>query len=167
MNNSNVSTVDSKPTEPRCQPKTLYRNPVTPEFKNINVIFEQSIQISITIPIKEEHKLTCAWLRQEIADRVNEDLQMRPGKKPLCSELTLQAMPQNLLLDYWLSLPNKTVSVLEDDQTLYAKPVQASKQSPVKSTNVSLQNFDILSKIGWGGFSTVYLGKFKRFLEID
>ena len=149
----NTVSVEIQQNESLAQPKTQVKDQQDLEVRNINVIFEQSVQLQISIPCKEEHKITCVWLRQEISKRINQELQMRPGMKPLSTELILETMPRNILLDYWLSLPQKTVFLLEEGQTLFARRAQPAKQSGLSRTNVSLKDFEILSKIGWGGFS--------------
>lgn len=59
-------------------------------------------------------------------------------------------------MDYYLTLDNEEASFL-NGETIVLKPVYSVKQ-PV----INLNSFDIIQCIGSGGFSTVFLCRFKE-----
>lgn len=153
----------------RKQLETMTRLNLTTEcsgffgVKTINILFERRIHAQISIPLREEGTLTCAWLHEEVAKQINFELQNKSQNtlegRSSVTELILEASPRNVWLDYWLSLSEKPVHILTDGQTLIAREKMKPAPTMRQKKEICVKDFDILSKIGWGGFSAVYLGK--------
>lgn len=75
--------------------------------------------------------------------------------------VSLETKKRSLLLDYYLTIPNKTIEFLQGDVELafyHRTRVAGVLESPIES-RISLNDFEVIAKLGSGGFATVYLGK--------
>mgnify|MGYP000860317424 CR=1 FL=1 len=145
-----------------CSP---YRNnakcALSAHFKKVKILFEDFIEVEVTIFRSEEKNLTCDWFHREALIKINNELRNHPSEMRRVTQLNFEAVPSNIMLDYWLSLPKKSIFLLQDGQTLIAREPQSKHFTSIDDDEdkaISLDDFDILSKIGRGGFSVVYLG---------
>lgn len=104
----------------------------------------------------EQEKLTCSWLVSEAMSQLAHEklLQLDP-RRPIVS---LQTVDHLISLDYWLSCPGKSISVLKDGLVL--TPFYGDNNYKIQGQKINLNYFHIVKLIGSGGFSKVYLGKF-------
>lgn len=81
--------------------------------------------------------------------------------------VSLQTKNKELMKDYFLTLPERKIDFLENNTGLtfyYKDCVSEVEESPIES-RISLHDFEILAKLGAGGFATVYLGNYKSLLR--
>ena len=100
------------------------------------------------LKIEKAHssKLTCEWLLNQVKKKFSSESAPRI--------VGLKAVPVSLSLDYWLSMPTKTLEVLPSQVVL--EPIIARAREAKRK--VGLQDFEICGMLGKGGYSHVYLG---------
>lgn len=160
MNPRSFINSDSDISEASHPVKTVAKYALSAHFKHLTVIFENALEIEINIFRSEEKNLTIEWLHREIVQKINNELESEPGTYKRVTQIILEASPPNILLDYYLSLPKKSVFPIHDGQVLFARrpqPKQSNTMDDDEKTP-SLDDFEVLSKLGWGKSSTVYLG---------
>ena len=124
-----------------------------PVFKTILVQYQPKLHINISVPSSKSKEYSCRWLLQEAKRKL---------KKAFPSEnfedvVALQTLKGEYAVDLWLTLPNKSLSVIKDGTIL--KPFyKQDEDSTNQFEKVSLESFIIETKLGYGAFSTVYLG---------
>lgn len=77
------------------------------------------------------------------------------------SIVSLETKKRELIIDYFLTLPDKKLDYLQDQIELaffHKNFISETQESPIES-RISLKDFEILAKLGQGGFATVFLGK--------
>ena len=84
---------------------------------------------------------------------------MKHNKKiPLKRIVALRSARNNDLLDYYLTLPNKSTTILRDYDILWA--ILSPSHSPGPELSYSPKSaYQKVNEIGSGGFSKVYKGK--------
>lgn len=136
------------------------RNALSSHFKKIKVIFDGVLEIELSFFRSQEQNLTCEWLHKEIVNKINAKLSSPSDKTTKITAVYLETSPSNIQLDYWLTLPKKSISVLQDGQVLIARKVEENRKFAVDCEEgmMEITDFKILADIGWGGVSSVYLG---------
>ena len=132
----------------------------TEAFKLIKLTHDSEELLSIkldTTDYTEGQKHTTTWLFREL----KAGLQSSDKKvsEPYLSESVIgfKTVPQNISIDYWLTLDDKPLDVLGAKTTI--EPIFASyEQAKSVSAKLKLNNFELIKGIGRGGFSKVYLG---------
>ena len=123
----------------------------------IQIRYGNELSTKIVLDRRSASERTCNWLRYEAERSLNRvDLDGRFSteiKRMVC----LKTVPPFLPLDYWLSLPEKTLDALPDKVLL--EPVIAPEKEETQEPNkVQLSDFEIYGMIGKGAFAKVYLG---------
>lgn len=124
-------------------------------MKNIYIQYTPDLTISILVPSEKSKELTCGWLLKEANERLKE---IDPKVKQYERILALQTVDGKFAVDYWLTLPERSLSIIKDGTVLKAF-YQQEVRSKSEEGKISLENFVIESQIGKGAFSNVYLGK--------
>lgn len=112
--------------------------------------------VQICFPAEKSKELTCHWLVEQAIMKLKEAF---PEGEGLSSIVALQTVYREYAVDHWLSIPYRNLSILRDGTMLkpYYRP---AKKVDTHSTKVSLDDFIIETKLGYGAFSSVYLGSF-------
>lgn len=127
--------------------------------RTIIVEYEEGRAIKISIPSSNKETLTCQWLFSEAIAKIREDARKRNIKIDTSKIIALKTKNLMILVDYWLSLPEKSLSVLEDGLVLvpvYGFSRQVSEQKDF--SQLSREDFLYEEQIGKGGFAQVFLG---------
>ena len=123
--------------------------------KHIFVEAKDGTRIDIKFDVSEQENLTCGWL---LSETIREFTKRRlPDLNNATSMVMLETVDGIITLDYWLSDPERSVSVLKDGTVL--KPVYSDPAFQIGKQKVTINHFHILKLLGIGGTSKVYLGK--------
>lgn len=124
-------------------------------LKAIYVQHGLNTAVKLVVPADRGDHLTTQWLFNETIKELKAKF---PTETCFDNVVALQTANNNFAIDYWLTQPNKPISVLKNETIL--KPF--FKQPNIKSSSgkVSLDDFIIETRLGYGAFSRVYLGKF-------
>lgn len=134
------------------------------EYKRI--ILEYNAEINVTLFIKKSDlsKLSCEWLLEEAKREFKEIAAKKQVKIDVSTIVALRTKLGNHLIDYCLTLPEKTLAMLQDGVMLVPYFNKHPKGSqPQKNEGdipqAQLKDFEFLAFLGKGGFGRVYLGK--------
>lgn len=161
--------IKSQDTPQSITPDTLDQSPQgdTPQsqslgydenrYKLVIVELEGLNEIRLLIDKEEQNMLTCEWLLNTVKEKIIENNSKSEQKIDVSKIIALKTKARKLAIDYWLTLSNKDLSVLED--TLVLLPYYATEIVSHGNTHKpSIQDYQIEAKIGNGGFASVYLG---------
>ena len=124
-------------------------------MKTVFIRLEDGSQVKVSFDVAQQDKLTCEWLVSEaISQLAQEKLLKLDPRRPI---VALQTLDHLIPLDYWLSCPGKSISVLKDGIVL--TPFYGDNNFKIQGQKVNLGFFHIVKLIGSGGFSKVYLSK--------
>lgn len=125
-----------------------------PASKNIYIEYALDQKLKISVPSTKTKVHTCGWLLEETIQKLK---QVNPTNKQFENIVALQTTDDQFAIDHWLTLPQKSISILKDGIVL--KPFY-KQESGSKDINgkVSLEDFVVETKLGFGAFSNVYLG---------
>ena len=123
----------------------------SPAFKEILIQHQPEQLVTIVVPFLKTKEHTCGWLLQEAKRK----LQKAFPSENFENMVALQTLKGEYAVDHWLTHPNKSLSVIKDGTIL--KPFYKQEVNPFEK--VSLESFIIETKLGYGAFSNVYLGK--------
>ena len=124
------------------------------------IIIEHSygIQFDITFPCKGKDQLTCGWLLQQVIKQLKNIAAMHAFTRNPNDIIALRTKNCEYAVDHLLADPSRTLDFLKENTILhpyYGPNDQESKEYGIK---VSLDNFEVETKLGHGAFSQVYLG---------
>lgn len=126
-----------------------------PNTKSVSIQYGSEVKIKISFPATKSRDHTCAWLLDEAIRQLK---QTYPNEKNFDNVVALQTVNGEFAVDHWLTMPRKNLSILRDETVL--KPFFSQDiSSDDASCKVSLDSFIIETKLGYGAFSNVYLGK--------
>lgn len=126
------------------------------------VEYGEDLVVKVSFPATEKGLLTCQWLVNETIIKIKEDVRRRNTKFDLANFVGLKTKNKISSLDYWLTLPNKSLSVFEEGLILLPVFAVPKKPRELKEANQFTKNdFVYELQIGRGGFADVYLGKLK------
>lgn len=157
---------------------TKKEEPSVPTLESMTIIFEYAPEKTFSLKFTPEElkKMTSGELFTDGLTRLLTLLDQNPGLSEVIhieSIVSIQTKKRDLMKDYYLTIDDKKIDFLEDNTvlTFYHKTfVSLTEESPIES-RVSLKDFEILAKLGAGGFATVYLGNntfyFLPFLIVD
>ncbi len=124
-------------------------------MKNVFIRLENGAQVKVSFEVALQDKLTCEWLVSEaISQLAQEKLLKLDPRRPI---VALQTLDHLIPLDYYLSCPGKSISVLKEGMVL--TPFYGDNNYKIQGQKVNLSFFHIVKMIGSGGFSKVYLSK--------
>lgn len=125
-------------------------------LKTIYIENQYGPKLEVTLSTQFIKEQTCKWLLEELKSKL----------KQICSSeklpeidriVALQTTDAQYAVDQWLTLPHKSANILENGTIL--KPFyKQSSNTKKNSTKISLDDFIIETKLGYGAFSNVYLG---------
>ncbi|KAL4490899.1 hypothetical protein ABPG72_008635 [Tetrahymena utriculariae] len=129
--------------------------------KKIYVQLSNKKLIQIMYDIKDENNLTCGWLLSEAIRKIHSHQDRYLDIiEDTSSIVALITDKQDLSTDFYLSQFERPLKYVKDGQIL--KPYYADQSYKFDDGNrITLKHFDILKKIGLGGFSEVYLARRK------
>lgn len=134
---------------------------------NTTVIYIQNGakgRIEIAFPSEKAHELTCHWLLEQTVSKLK---QVFPDQENFDNIATLCTVSREYAVDHWLNFPYRSISVLKSGTVLYPFYRQTSKAKEDGSTKkISLDDFSVEIKLGFGAFSKVYLGRNHSSIQI-
>ena len=132
-------------------------------YKTLYIEVEDGVKVPLKIDLAEQNHLTCGWLVSEAVKVLaqNNLFKLDPNH-PI---MALQTVDKLLTLDYWLSIPERPISVLKEGLVL--KPFYGDNSYKIEGQKLSLSYFDCIKLLGSGGFSKVYLGNIYRVTSHD
>lgn len=145
---------------------------VATDTKWVIVEYNNQLRIEVSFSRKNQHQLTCAWLFSQVLKQLSEEALAKHLLVDFSNFIALKTRSNHVLLDYWLTLPDKPIAPLRDGTVLvpYFRESQSKLLDLMEkdSSLVTLHDFDIVARIGRGGYSRVYLGNksFSGFLLI-
>lgn len=131
-----------------------------PADKVINIQHSNNEVVQIMIPADKAKELTCYWLLQQAISKLKEKF---PQEVNFDDIVTLCTVTRDYAVDHWLTFHYRNLSVLKSGTTL--KPFYKQKSEEAKSLadddfkKVTLDDFIVEIKLGYGAFSKVFLGK--------
>jgi len=125
--------------------------------KNIFVEAKDGTKVDIKFEVSEQENLTCGWLLSETIRQFTK--KRLPDISESNNMVMLQTVDGIITLDYWLSDPERSVSVLKDGTIL--KPFYGNPDCQINKQKVTINDFHLLKLIGIGGTSKVYLARRK------
>ena len=140
---------------------TVLRKQVRPRQSQAIIIeIDNNFRIKISLTAAEKELFTCQWLLSEAIHRIREEVKKRAIDLDISKIVALKTKNQILSLDYWLTFPNKTLSLFEDGIVLvpvfgYSKTIREQKK---QLSQLSRDDFVYEAQVGKGGFATVHLG---------
>ena len=151
MNNSTTIPI-SNSTSSKPQPTAMLR---------VTVEILEDLVFSLDIPGDSEH--TSGWLLGHIRFLLAKQFYAKRCSTEFVSSIVgLQTKNNDLHLNYLLSLPDMVLTFLPDKITLvpYYCTLNVSTADCIEP-KITLNDFEILSKIGEGGFGMIYLVRMK------
>ena len=142
------------------QGKSVFQLKPLKKKKTITLKYKEGIMVDMEFESEQVGRARIHmtnWLIEE-GKKLLEAEATRLGKAiDVKSILGFRTANQDLSVDYWLSLPNKSIDILEENVILipYFK-IDAPKNS------FSLNDFEVIKEIGKGAFATAYLARFKE-----
>eukprot|EP00331_Platyophrya_macrostoma_P004269 CAMPEP_0176422360 /NCGR_PEP_ID=MMETSP0127-20121128/9689_1 /TAXON_ID=938130 /ORGANISM="Platyophrya macrostoma, Strain WH" /LENGTH=588 /DNA_ID=CAMNT_0017803199 /DNA_START=28 /DNA_END=1794 /DNA_ORIENTATION=+ len=176
MANKNASLINKK-LHAICEDHTTYSVPLgltkkeettIPIVENITITFEYAPEKTFKMEFKPDDmkKMTCGELFTDSLTRLLAIVEKNPDQKEVHVEsiVSMQTKKKDLIKDFYLTLDDKKIDFLEDGTILkyfHKTFVLDIEESPIES-RISLKDFEILAKLGAGGFATVYLVRWKK-----
>ena len=155
--------------------ESFYQDPIKPKKTiqsdsaiHVNSELKQAINISLVIMFDMETKitidfkkaaaghLTCEWLVTEALNRV---LERGPNSRVMQSipnYIGLKTRDGNLAIDYWLTLPQKTLTVFENSMVLVPIYKREHPYRP-KGEKICVEDFEYARMICETKFSKIFL----------
>ena len=102
------------------------------ETKAFTIVADNGSKINILIKLSEQENLTCEWLVGEAMKKLAEHnlLKLDPNR-PI---VALQTLDKHIALDYWLSIPGRSISKLKDGLVL--RPFYGDNKYNLKLNNI-------------------------------
>jgi len=148
-NSNNSKQEETKESKNHCnEPK---------DTKTVKVIYDSQLSIKLTIKKSEQESLTCHWLMQEVLRNLQSVSKQKDLKRDFSSFIKLKTQNKNIQLDYWLSLPDKSIAPLPHNITLL--PVHSITND--RKGPVSQKDFEILTILAEGGSCDVFIARKK------
>ncbi|KAL4451065.1 hypothetical protein ABPG74_021387 [Tetrahymena malaccensis] len=129
--------------------------------KKIYVQLSNKKLIQIVYDVNDENNLTCGWLLSEAIRKIHQHQDKYLDIiEDTSSIVALITDKQDISTDFYLSQFERPLKYVKDGQIL--KPYYADRSYKFDDGNrITLKHFDVLKKIGLGGFSEVYLARRK------
>ena len=149
-------------------PFALYAmgNPTNYKIR-VEINFLGKLTTAMVFERKKASQLTCGWLLEETRrNLMKADLAGRYSPE-ISKIIALSTAPRSIALDYWLTLPEKDLSILPYKIQLEPVIAQESRKNIDKGPNTKpnknyLKEFEIYGLLGQGAFAKVYLGNVKH-----
>jgi hypothetical protein len=145
--------------------------PVPLAQENITIIIEYAPEktFNLSFTANDLKLYTCGKLFIDSLSKLLTILEEDAPKAEIHIEsiVSLQTKKRELIKDYLLTVPERKVDFLEHETvlTFYHKTfVVDIGESPIEA-RISFNDFEILAKLGEGGFATVYLGNLTFILD--
>ena len=151
--NSTRESLDSKTKIPS-------KSDVDAKHRLIYLKYTDDIQVKLTLNQKDSTEHTTDWLLYEGREKLLSKAQSFGVSFDPETLVTFRTADQKLPIDYWLTLPGKSLDILENKAVLF--PFFKEKKDPSKKNRIKRRDFEIIKTIGRGGFSKVYLGNYSR-----
>lgn len=138
--------------------------------KRIVLEYDSDLKVHMIYKIADEKKLTCEWLLREGVKNMKAIAEKKKLQKDFSKILAFTSKSKNILVDYWLTLPDMDLSLLEDGTVLVpyfkTKSSGSTSQDSKSTTDINgssvrsakLTDFEFITLLGKGGFSKVFLG---------
>lgn len=132
------------------------------DMKIITVEFNEKVKVDISFQKNSQIQHNCSWLYRQALKMLSEEALSKGMLLDLTNVVAFKTKSNSLMLDYWLTLPDKPLTPIPDGTVLVPYipeiPPKDSEQSEKDASSVGLQDFDVLVRIGKGGYSRVFLG---------
>lgn len=132
-----------------------------PENKITTVFIHYGVnsKVEIKIPENLQKHLTCAWLLEETINKIKKaggDLNLRDENATI---VTLKTKNNDYAVDHLLNDPKQDLRFLRGGTILEPYYGVNTRCLDEFGNKVELSDFEIETKLGYGAFSNVYLGK--------
>lgn len=134
------------------------------EMKTIIIEYNDTLKTEISFLRTLQNQLDCGWLFRQAVKQLSEEAVVKNVSIDLENIIALRTKSNNYTLDHWLTFPERSVAPINDGSILVAYIKDTTVSTERRSFNegdassVSFKDFDLLAKIGKGGYSRVYLG---------
>jgi len=133
---------------------------ISKEVKTAKLIYDSQLTVKITYKKSEQESLTCGWLLQEALQSLNDLCKEKNLERDFKTLIAFKTKQKNVQLDYWLSLPKKSLCQLPDNAVLLpVHSVQPATQS--RNGQVTQNDFEMLSILGEGCSCDVFAARKK------
>lgn len=132
------------------------------DTKTIKVVYDSQLSVKITVKKSEQESLTCDWLMQEVLKNLVSISKQKKLEIDFSSFIKLKTKTKNVQMDYWLSLPEKSIAPLPHNIVLL--PVHSVETSMSHRKGQVCQNdFEVLTILAEGGSCDVFIGNRLKF----
>lgn len=125
--------------------------------KIIKITLQKKLKIVIELLFDNATTSTCEWLLKEARRKFEEIDRGGKYRSDISRIVALKTTKDNLMLDYMLTQPERTLEILPEKITLQAYVAPAT-QLGSQAKKTSLQDFEICGCLGRGSFARIYLG---------
>lgn len=153
------------------QPAFEMNSATLKDYKRVILEYDGDIRVKLIFKRRDALKFTCEWLLQEGLNQLQQIAEKKGIKKDFDRVAAFKTKSRNYLVDYYLTMPHKSLAFIKDGTVL----VPFFKRKPALLINIdndetqnkdqdfgvpkaSLKDFEIITLLGKGGFSKVYLG---------
>lgn len=154
--NKKGTKVNGPNTQKKEETKTAHTN--SKDVKIVKINYDSQLTTKISYKKADQESLTCSWLLQEAVRALQAVAKQKNLQYDFTTFIGLKTQNKNIQLDYWLTLPEKTLVALPDTITLRA--VHSIPRSTRKG-QVSQNDFEILSILAEGASCSVYVARKK------
>lgn len=159
-----MNTKPKKPSE-LLPNATKKGEPAKPEMKKFIVECGEDLKVEISFPKSKQGQYDCIWLFGQAIRLLADEAESKSISLDLTNVVALKTKSNSFMLDYWLTLPDKSLTPIPDGTILVPYIGESSPKDPINNgidaSSVTVQDFDILHRIGKGGYARVFLGKAK------
>lgn len=133
-------------------------------LKRILIEYDSEVKVQVAFRKGDEAKHSCEWLLKEGVSNLQAVAEKKKLKKDFSKIVAFTTKSKNYLIDYWVTLPQKNLSIIEDGTVLvpYFKTIPATLSNTETKDDgtlkASLNDFEFITLLGKGGFSQVFLG---------
>lgn len=146
------------------EPKPKHRrNASLQSQKHWQVTIEhEKIKIEIKIPVAQVSAKSIGWLIEASLLQLQKKVKPTKFTQEFSNVVTFATKNEDINVDYFLTMPHLPLSLIKNGTVL--RPYFAQRTGH-KESKPTLKDFDFISVLGKGGFSTVYLGNFDGLLS--
>eukprot|EP00331_Platyophrya_macrostoma_P018553 CAMPEP_0176466680 /NCGR_PEP_ID=MMETSP0127-20121128/38037_1 /TAXON_ID=938130 /ORGANISM="Platyophrya macrostoma, Strain WH" /LENGTH=629 /DNA_ID=CAMNT_0017859895 /DNA_START=57 /DNA_END=1946 /DNA_ORIENTATION=- len=135
------------------------------EMRTIIIEYNESLKTEITFQKSAQDQLDCGWLFNQAIKQLSEEAIAKDLKIDLSNIVALKTKSNSFTLDHWLTFHEKSIAPITDGTVLqpyFRDTNQKTRMSDSEASSVTLQDFDLLTKLGKGGYSRVFLARKKQ-----